>query len=124
MLQWTGRESWRAEEPLPRNFLQKIRESAACEAILFARLTAYRAYPPPATGWSMKLVDSVDGKVWWSVDEVFDSAEPAVVASARRYSQQHIQTGGAAPDPQAILQSPTRFGQYTLSAVLATMPGR
>ncbi|HVY70975.1 MAG TPA: hypothetical protein VHH73_13670 [Verrucomicrobiae bacterium] len=121
---WTGKETWTAEEPLPRNFLERVRTDSGCDAVMFARLTVYHPYPPPALGWSIKLVDGVDGRVWWSIDEVFDAAEPTVTNGARRYSQQHLQQHSAAPDSRAILQSPSRFGQYTLSTAFSTLPAR
>ena len=122
--QWTGRATWTAEELLPPNLLKTIRESLGCQAVLFTRLTHYRPYKPPAVGWNIKLVDCQDARIWWSIDEVFDAGNPPVANAARRYYQQYFQAGQTLPDSQTILNSPSRFGQYTLSAALATLPAR
>jgi hypothetical protein len=122
--QWTGRASWTAEEKLPPDLLKRLQETLSCDAVLFCRLTQYRPYRPVAIGWRLKLVAAKDADILWSVDEVFDGGEPAVVNAARRYAQEHFQQPPPLADSSSILNSPRRFGQYTLSAVLATLPGR
>jgi hypothetical protein len=122
--QWTGRVSLTAEEPLPPNFFKQVRDALGCQAVLFARLTQFRPYRPPAIGWNMKLVDCQDARIWWSIDEVFDAGNSAVANSARRYYQANIQASQRLPDSRTIFGSPSRYGQYTLSAALGTLPAR
>jgi hypothetical protein len=47
-----------------------------------------------------------------------------VANAARFYSNQHVHIEGPADDPSVILGSPSRFGQYSISAILATLPER
>jgi len=58
------------------------------------------------------------------VDEVFDARVPEVAAAARRYAQQHPDAGSSIYGPAGVLVSPRRFGQFTASAVVETLPGR
>ena len=111
----TGRTSWTGEEALSANFFVSLREETDCDAVLFCQLTLFRAYAPLAVGWRMRLVDAHTRQTLWAVDEVFDAAEPEVVRGARRFDRE---TG----DGWAILNSPRRFGAYSASAVLATLP--
>lgn len=120
---WTGRSRWSAEETLPPDFLKLIQDRVGCDAVLFARLTHYRAYPPVAVGWSMKLVDAQTAGVFWAADEVFDAGNPSVSNAARHYYLGQIQQAGAPVDSRLVLDSPRRFGQFTVSQLAATLPG-
>jgi hypothetical protein len=122
-----GKADWAANEKLPVNFLSTIKQEIGCDAVLFCRLTRYRAYAPMAVGWNLKLVDATDGQVWWAADEMFDLADPLVVTSARRYQLQHQKYYQANPelaDSRTALISPSRFGSYSAAALFATLPER
>jgi hypothetical protein len=120
----TGRSQWAAEEPLPKDFLEKLRASLGCDAVVFRRLTEYRPYPPVAVGWSLKLVDTQNATIWWAADEVFDADRPSVVNGARRYQRQVDYAAGGSEDTARILNSPRTFGHYAASTLLATLPER
>lgn len=122
--QHTGRSGWAADDTLPLDLLSYLRGAYACDAVLFSQVTVFRAYPPLALGWRFRLV-TADGKVTpWAVDEVFDAGESAVANGARRYQQGAQKPGGPMDDSHAILNSPRRFGRYSVSALLATLPER
>ena len=125
----TGRGQWTAEEKLPPALLQRLRERHGCDAVLFSRLTQYRAFPPLAVGWSFKLVEcpakvGETPRILWAADEVFDAGNPAVVNSARRYYLAQMKVSGPLSDSQAILHTPRGFAQYTLHALALTLPLR
>jgi hypothetical protein len=69
----------------------------------------------------MKLVDVQSIKILWAADELFDAGQTAVAKAAERYSRA---TGESwlESSRDGVLLSPRRFGQYTLSALLATLP--
>src|SRR5216117_1853133 len=89
----TGRSAWSGEELLPQDFFERLRAKLGVDAVLFCRLTQYRAYEPLAVGWRLKLVDADEPHILWAVDEVFDARVPEVAAAARRYAQQHAELG-------------------------------
>jgi hypothetical protein len=124
LVSWTGRPAWRAQERLPSGLLDKARMELGCDALLFVELTTYRAYPPLAVGWNLRLVDGGTSPVLWAGEEIFDAGVPAVVNGARRYQQQQATDSKPLADSMGILNSPRRFGQYTLHTLLGTMPGR
>ena len=119
----TGRATWTGEEALPPQFLLSLQENYGCDAVLFCRLTVFRAYTPMAVGWRMKLVEAGSGRILWAGDEVFDWGDPTVRAGARRYekSQQCAKYRSA---EWTIGNSPRRFGQYSLAQLFATLPER
>lgn len=121
---WTGRSDWRAEEPLPPNLLKLLRTELGCDGVLFSRLTQYRAYPPLAVGFSLKLVEIEPTEFLWAADEIFDASEPSVVTSARRYQQTREQLPAALADSRSILNSPSGFGRYAAQSVFQTLPAR
>jgi hypothetical protein len=120
---WTGRERWDDFEQLPPDLLRILGEKTGCEAVLFARLTQFKAYPPILVGWRMKLV-ALDADILWSVDEMFDAAEERVSNSARRYSRARVKNNPVLEDSRSILLAPSSFGQYTVHEVFDTLPHR
>ena len=121
---WTGRSSWRAEETLPANLLEQVRTQLECDAVLFSRLTQYRAYPPLAVGFSFKLAEVEQAALVWVADEIYDASEPSVVNSARRYQLTREQLPSSLSDSRSILNSPSGFGRYAASSVFETLPVR
>ncbi len=119
----TGRAVWTGEEKLPLDFFEKLRDRLGIDGILFSRLTAYRAYQPLAVGWRLKLMEVEEPRILWAVDEFFDARVPEVAAAARRHAERHPETQSSLSDLQSVLLSPRRFGRYTASAVVETMPG-
>ncbi len=122
--QWTGQTAWRDDEPLPPDFFSRLREGCACDAVFFTQLTRYFPYQPVAVGWKFSLIQVKDREIVWKADELLDAGDNLVANAARSYSGQHVHIEGPAEDPAAISGSPSRFGQYSLSAILATLPER
>lgn len=121
---WTGRTDWRQEEPLPPDFLSRIREQTGAEGLVFAQVAAYRPYPPLAVGWRLALVDTTTGTSHWSVDEVFDAGSVEVIKAAQTYARAQMNQPATELDSSAVLSSPSRFGQYAAAAVVATLQPR
>jgi hypothetical protein len=119
-----GRADWASEEILPPDLFALLRENSACDAVLFARLTVYRAYPPLAIGWRLRLVDAETGHTIWSADEVFNGGESSVKDGARRHQLIAERDRSIAPDEWFVQNSPTKFGQYTAASLFATLPAR
>lgn len=122
---WTGRAQWSAEDKLPRDFFAQVREQAGCDAVLFARVTRFRAYPPLTVGLSLKLVHGeAPNRILWAVDEVFDAGQPEVVNSAIAFARRNATGSEHLSDGWSVLHSPRRFSQYAANAVMATLPAR
>lgn len=124
LLQWTGKEVWAADEPLPRDFLKRITEELDCEAVLFGRLTQFRPYPPLAVGWEFKLIRASSAGVLWAADELVDAGEKAEADRAMQYERQRTKRLFGVDKADLILVSPARFGQYSLNTLFSTLPGR
>jgi hypothetical protein len=135
--EWTGQASWRADEQLPLNFLERLRDGTGCDAVMFSQLIRYQPYEPLAVGWKFALVEkretvldataapkSAVPEILWSADEVFDAGDVGVANAARAYYSQHLRNEAPLSDPATVLGSPSRFGQYTLNALFATLPDR
>lgn len=120
---WTGREHWDAYEALPPDLFKLLAEKTGCNAVLFPTLTKYSAYPPIVIGWRMKLVAN-DADIIWAVEEIFDASEQGVSNAARRYDRDHVRSNPVLEDSRSVLISPSRFGKYTLHAILETLPNR
>jgi hypothetical protein len=121
---WTGQGIWKSEDQLPPDFFDRLQEETGCQAVLFSELTRYQPYQPVAIGWKITLVYNKDHVIYWAADEVFDAGEGPVANAARAYESDHITSQSPLPDPNAILSSPSRFGQYTLYALFTKLPKR
>lgn len=134
--QLTGKVTWSSDDQLPADFLVRVRETTACDAILFSRLSNYRPYPPLAIGWHLLLVNAEDGRVIWKLDEVFDAGEPRVWNSARRYAVENERTQaeftklagtkyGSAFSSRVTglewINSPRHFAKYAANAAIETL---
>ncbi|HZM03812.1 MAG TPA: hypothetical protein VFC44_12440 [Candidatus Saccharimonadales bacterium] len=132
--QLTGKPGWRTDEPLPPDFFSRLSDATGCDAVLFCQLTRYQPYQPLAMGWKFALVanpppgpapaGNLKDTILWSADEVVDAGEPGVANAARDYYAQHLHNETPSADVSTILSSPVRFGQYTLAALLETLPYR
>jgi len=119
-----GRADWTSEETLPPDFFALLHENSDCDAVLFARLTVFRAYPPLEIGWRLRLVSAETGHTLWAADEVFNGGEPSVKDGARRHQLIAERDPSGAPDEWFIQNSPAKFGQYTAASLFATLPAR
>jgi len=124
LTQWTGKSHWSAAEKLPAQLLERLREDLGCDAVLFARLSQYKPYPPLAVGWNLQLVLVDHSRIYWAADEVFDMTERAVAASAQQYGCRQFEGQDFHANPSSISLSPRQFGQFSLAALLATLPAR
>jgi hypothetical protein len=120
----TSSAVWNSEETLPPDMFALLRDNSACDAVLFARLTVFRAYPPLAIGWRLRLVDAETGRTLWAADEVFDGGQPAVSDGARRHQLTEERDPYGVPNEWFIQNSPAKFGQYTAARLFATLPPR
>ncbi len=122
--EWTGKARWNAQEKLPADFFEHLQNALSCDAVLFSHLRPYRAYKPLVLGWNLKIVETKDKSVLWAADEVFDASEAVIARAAESYCREHVENVKPLADSSNILNSPRRFSQYTLSALLATLPER
>jgi hypothetical protein len=121
---WTGKSHWSAAEKLPAQLLERLRDDLGCDAVLFARLSQYKPYPPLAVGWNLQLVLVDHPQTYWAADEVFDMSECRVAASAEQYGRRQFDGKYLRSNPSSISLSPRQFSQYSLAVLLATLPAR
>lgn len=116
-----GRRAFYADEPLPFDFLPRLQTETGCQAVLFAELTTFRAYPPVALGWKLHLFDLESEELIWAVDEVFDGGTAPVSNSMKRFIRQKHSTHGAAATELLVLDSPREMARFSLSEVIPTL---
>jgi hypothetical protein len=127
--QLTGQAAWRADDPLPLDFFDRLQKATGCDAAMFCQLTRYHPYQPLAVGWKLSLASktaptNAEPQLLWSVDEVLDAGEPQVANAARTYYAQHVHTEQSQTDTGTILRSPSLFGRFSLSVLFGTLPDR
>jgi hypothetical protein len=120
----TGQVNWTGTESLPTDFLGFLRREYACDGVLFAELTTYRAYAPLAIGWRFKLVDARSGQILWASDELFDAASPPVARAAQRFGEPRSSWLFGHEDNWLAVNSPSQFGRFAATTVLDTLPER
>jgi hypothetical protein len=127
--QLTGQPAWRADEPLPLDFFDRLQKATGCDAVMFCQVTRYQPYQPLAVGWKLNLASktaatNAQPQILWSVDEVLDAGESQVANAARTYYSQHVHDEQSQSDSGTILRSPSMFGRFSLSVMFGTLPDR
>lgn len=124
----TGVKHVRPLEPLPNKFQEIIQHlnkekgtRKVIDAVLFCELSTYRPYPPLAMGWKLHLYDLKSQQLVWAFDEVFNTGDPRLHNSVRRYMRDHRLTTMPNFREIMILSSPRALARYSLSAALETM---
>ena len=120
----SGQVNWTGTEVLPPDLLAFLKREYGCDGVLFAELTAYRAYAPLAVGWRLKLVDVRSGQIVWAADEVFDAKRPAVSLAAQRFASPGFNLPFLRQENWVAVNSPRQFGGYTAATLLDTLPDR
>lgn len=120
----TGRADWSGEEVLPAGFFGLLKKEYGCDAVLFCQLTEFEPYPPLAVGWRLRLVTVRGQKTLWAGDEQFDAGKPAVMVGARYYQQREERQFDDGTAVWLALNSPSRFGQYSITCLFDTLPAR
>jgi hypothetical protein len=111
-------------EVLPHDLFDRLAQDYGADAVLFTDLVHYAPYPPLSLGIRAKLYRLNDRSLIWAIDQTFDSANPAVANSARRYWLNSEPSGTPADMSGNALNMPSRFGTYVLSAAFETLPKR
>lgn len=122
LLRKFGVEELASPTALPRELLSTLRRDYAADGVLFVDLTAFSAYRPLVVGVRAKLAGIEDAQLLWSFDQVFRSNDAAVANSARRYVLKQDRSPSPGDPSPAVLQSPSRFGEYVAAAAFATLP--
>ncbi|HEX2100301.1 MAG TPA: hypothetical protein VHF69_06550 [Candidatus Synoicihabitans sp.] len=107
---------------LPHAWAERVKAATEADAALLVDVTQVSPYPPLILGWRLKLVHLPTGEILWAADEVFDAGDPAVARAARRHAR--AGASGRDGDAIAVLQSPSRYGNYTVDALVALLPPR
>lgn len=109
---------------LPADFLEKLRTEYGADAVELTDLTVNRPYRPISMGLRAKLVDLQTGRIFWAVDTVFDSADPAVAVAARKFAGAATYNPYPLDTSTSILQSPRRFADFVAWSLYRTLPPR
>jgi hypothetical protein len=109
---------------LPENFIERLREVFDADAVMMTDLTVNQQYRPLSLGIRSKLVDLRTGRLFWALDSVFDSSDPAVAAAARDFAGRATYNPHPFDTSGSILQSPRRFADFVAWCVFRTLPPR
>jgi hypothetical protein len=109
-----------ADSRLPVEFISKIKEETGCQALLFAELTTFRAYPPVAVGWKLHLFDLETETLIWAADEVFDGGQASVANALRLHIREKLSPNNAAATQLLVLDSPREMARFSLGEMIGT----
>jgi hypothetical protein len=119
-----GATEFASTAALPPDFLARLAEAYAADAVMFVDLTHYRPYRPLGVGFRAKLATVKNVRLIWAFDEIFSAENPAILNSIRR---EHLDTGPTDLPVDltfATLQSPGRFAAFAADAMFRTLPPR
>jgi hypothetical protein len=108
--------------PLPANFMEVLRRDYEADAVIFVDVTVYKAYQPLEIGLRAKLAMIDDSHLVWTFDNLFSTEDPSVAASATKYLQNREPVMLPSDLSPVILESPSQFAGYVVTAMFATLP--
>ncbi|HEY5228711.1 MAG TPA: hypothetical protein VIJ19_09225 [Opitutaceae bacterium] len=108
--------------PLPANFMDVLRRDYEADGVIFVDVTVYQAYQPLQIGLRAKLAMIDDSHLVWSFDNLFSTEDPAVASSATKYLQNREPVMLPSDLSPVVLESPSQFAGYVVSAMFATLP--
>ena len=115
-----GVQALYSDSRLPVEFISKIKEETGCQAVLFAELTTFRAYPPMAVGWKLHLFDLETEELVWAADEVFDAGQATVANALRRHIREKLSPNNASATQLLVLDSPREMARFSLGELIGT----
>jgi len=117
-----GEESLSSQQKWPYE-LKKALEERQVDGVMLIELTHLRGYQPVALGLKMRLVSLQEGKTYWAVDELLDSANPMIYQGALNYDNGMRMGKTSESKTIAFMQtSPTRFAHYAGELLFKTLP--
>lgn len=117
-----GQRQLSSVEPIPSEVLRTLRERFGAEGVLFTDITHFNPYRPVAIGVRAKLVDAGTGAITWACDVVFDSGQPAVAETARKFQRKFADPHRAlADDGGSVLISPARFAKFAANEAFSSL---
>jgi hypothetical protein len=119
-----GAEEFSSAAALPHDFLTRLAQDHAADAVLFVDVTAYCDHRPLALGVRAKLARVAGPWLVWSIDEILSTDDPAVAAAAQLYARNNAPAGLPVDVSASALQSPSRFAAYVAASVFGTLPPR
>jgi hypothetical protein len=108
--------------PLPSNFMEVLRRDYEADGVIFVDVTVYQAYQPLEIGLRAKLAMIDDSHLVWTFDNLFSTEDPSVAASATKYLQNREPVMLPSDLSPVVLESPSQFAGYVVSAMFATLP--
>ena len=110
---------------LPDDLISRIAKDYAADGVLFIDLTQNRPYRPIALGIRAKLVEVKTMQIIWSIDCLFDSADPAVAGAALDFSKRSTYNSRMPVDSTGeILMSPRAYAGFVMDTIFGTLPPR
>lgn len=101
--------------------LQGMRESLKCNGLLVGTVTEYRPYPRLAIGLRLKLIDLMDGRLLWGVEQVWDTTDRGLQQRIRAYTRSELRSGGSPAPEELVMLSPLEFVKFAACEVALTL---
>ncbi|NLW87894.1 MAG: hypothetical protein GXY38_13590 [Planctomycetes bacterium] len=109
--------------PLTVEELQQIRQTLRVDAVLLGMITSYKTYPHMQIGVYLRLLDLKNGRVIWSVDDIWDAQNKQVEKRIKRYFRNNVADKYEPVDWRLATISPTMFQKFVAHEIARTLPG-
>jgi hypothetical protein len=102
----------------PLQVLVDALQQYRADAVLFARVTRYRAYPPLAIGITIHVVDTRDARVLATLQKSWNLGDPRLMAEYRLWLTRRIPL---CAKPDIYLASPSMFEEFVADRIARTL---
>jgi hypothetical protein len=101
--------------------LLDMRQTLRCNALMVGAVTEYRPYPRLAIGLRMKLIDLVDGRLLWGVEQVWDTTDRSVQRRIGAYARSELRSGGGPAPEELVMLSSLELIKFAACEVAQTL---
>ncbi len=121
MTELFAQERYSSIESLPTELLSKLHATYAIDGVMLVDVSYFSPYTPVGLGVRLKLLDGRTGDIVWAVDEVYDSADPAVANAAKVFYKAESIVSYPMNTADLAVNSPNRFSKYVAHSVFNTI---
>jgi len=98
-----------------------MRKTLDCDAVLTGTVTVYTPYPNLVVGLRLKLVDLSDGRLFWALEQIWDSADETTQNRIESYIQSLKRTEFETLREELVTVSSLRFFRFVAYEVAETI---
>ncbi|MFA6132717.1 MAG: hypothetical protein WC869_01720 [Phycisphaerae bacterium] len=103
--------------------ISALRKLLGCDAVIYGRITTFRAHPHMQMGLRLRLVDLRTAKVVWGIDQIWDTSDKSLEDRIEDYFEDQVRDELEPLNWRLVLVSPLAMEGFVSYETAQTLPG-